>query len=57
MKAPATVLIKPAIKKDIPNSFFPKLQAVIKSPINVNIAPKTQVSKVLYRFIIMADLF
>ena len=47
MKDPIPELAKPAIKKDIPNSLFPKLHAVTKSPINVKIAPKTQVSKAL----------
>jgi hypothetical protein len=47
MKDPIPVLNKPAIKKDIPNSFFPKAQAVTKSPINAKIAPKTKVSKAL----------
>jgi len=56
-KDPKPVLVKPAIKNDIPNSFFPKLQAVTKIPTNVKIAPKTQVSKALYLFILIADLF
>ena len=47
MKDPATVVAKPGIKKDMPNSLFPKLQAITKIPINAKIAPKTQVSKVL----------
>ena len=47
MKDPKPVLAKPAMKKEIPNSFFPKLEAVTKSPTNAKIAPKTQVSKAL----------
>jgi hypothetical protein len=56
-KDPKIVLVKPAIKKDVPNSFFPKLQAVTKIPTNVKIAPKTQVSKALYHFILIDNLF
>ena len=47
MKDPKPVLAKPAIKKEIPNSVFPKLHAETKSPTNAKIAPKTQVSKAL----------
>ena len=39
--------VKPANIKEIPNSFFSKLQAEIKNPTNAKIAPKTQVSKAL----------
>ena len=42
---PIPALDKPAIVNEIPNSLFPKLQAVIKSPTNVSIAPRAQVSK------------
>ena len=45
IRAPTPALVKPAIVKEIPNSLFPKLEAVTKSPTNANIAPKTQVSK------------
>jgi hypothetical protein len=47
MRDPTPVLDKPAIVKEMPNSLFPKLQAVTKSPTNTKIAPKTQVSKAL----------
>ena len=47
MRDPIPALDKPAIVKEIPNSLFPKLQAVTKTPINAKIAPKTQVSKAL----------
>ncbi len=45
MMAPTPALAKPAIVKEIPNSLFPKLQAVTKSPTNASIAPRAQVSK------------
>ncbi len=51
------MLVKPAIIKENPNSFFPKLQAVTKKPTKARIAPKTQVSKALYHFKIVADSF
>ena len=44
MGTPTPVPAKPAIVKEIPNSLFPKLQAVTKTPINVSIAPRAQVS-------------
>ena len=47
MRDPTPVLDKPAIVKEMPNSLFPKLQAITKSPTNAKIAPKTQVSKAL----------
>ena len=45
MMAPTPALAKPAIVKEIPNSLFPKLQAVTKSPTNASIAPRAHVSK------------
>jgi len=47
MRDPTPVLDKPAIVKEMPNSLFPRLQAITKSPTNAKIAPKIQVSKVL----------
>ena len=45
IRAPVPALANPAIVKEMPNSFFPKLQAVTRSPTNAIIAPRTQVSK------------
>jgi hypothetical protein len=45
IKDPTRILVKPAIIKEIPNSFFPRLQAETKNPTNAKIAPKTHVSK------------
>ena len=47
MMDPIPALDKPAIVNEIPNSLFPKLQAVTKIPTDAKIAPKTQVSKAL----------
>jgi hypothetical protein len=45
MRDPIPAVDKPATVKEIPNSLFPKLQAVTKSPTNVSIAPRAHVSK------------
>jgi hypothetical protein len=47
MRDPTPVLDKPTIVKEMPNSLFPKLQAITKSPTTAKIAPKTQVSTAL----------